>query len=452
MKTLYSIAWICTLFVFIQCSDAPQWFNEIQDNEAPGPVKDVVVENIPGGAVISFKTPSDKDLLGVKAVYSYTAGGDLLEAFSSAFSDTIRLNGFPDTNERTVQLIAIDLNKNESQPLSATIKPMTPPVEIIRNSLVAHETFGGVFVSWENSSQADIGVSLYVEDTLGYMNLDYTYFTRESKGNYSFRGYANKQRKFRVQIRDRWNNSSSPLDTLLTPLFEENIVARNAGGALLWQRYGYADKTAVYRGDFPGQFSNCEFSRMFDGSIHVNTGYFHPGLIATFNLGVFTGQTGQSTIEPKPLGITIDMVREVKLSRFKIRFRDGANLNQNDPLHLAVWATNEKPKGPEDFGFDRMASLAYWTPWDAVAGTDAWKNDWQHVAEVQIVPPSGATEPYQWTAEDFAWAKAGIDFEFDPTLSNTPFRYLRIVCYENLKHTVLVQFADWEVYGSFVTE
>lgn len=437
------------MFFLTQCSEAPNWNDETHDTVSPGQISNPIVENINGGAIITYTLPLDNDLLGVKAIYTYLEGGETLEAYSSAFVNSIKLVGFPNTQQRKITLIAIDKSNNESNPIDVTIQPLIPPIQIIRNSLIVNETFSGVFVKWENDTKADIGVSLYVEDSLGFMNLDYTYFTNES-GNYSFRGYDNKERKFKILLRDRWNNTATPLDTLLTPLYEEDVVARSPDGKTSWIRYGYVDKTTTWRGDYVGQFGAAEFSRMFDLSNSSNN-YFHPGLTDTYDLRRFTDNPLHIGILKRPMHLTIDMTRETKLSRYKVYFRSGT-INPNDPYYLTIWATNKTPKGPADFGNDKMASLSYWTNWVEVGGTDAWKNDWIQIGECLVIPPSGATEQFQWTSQDIAWAQSGIEFDFDPNYSNTPFRYLRIICYDNIKKTELVHFAEWEFYGSVVNK
>lgn len=440
----YFTAIVAVLLLNMQCDEAPNWDNEITDAVPPGPVSNVNVENINGGAIITYSLPSDNDLMAVKAIYSFREGGEIMESYSSASTDTIKLAGFPDTQERSVKLVAVDNSKNESEPVTTTIKPLTIPVEIIRNSLIVNETFSGVFVKWDNPTRADIGVSLYVKDSLGFYNLDYTYFTRES-GQYSFRGYENEEREFRVVVRDRWNNTATPIDTKLTPLFEEDVVGRNPGGTTTWIRYGHADKTTLWRGDFISQYSSNSFERMFDGS---KSRYFHPGLAQTYYLNLFTGNPEHDGIRKRPMHLTIDMLRETKLSRLKIYYRSG-NINPNDPVQFRVWATDETPKGPDDFT-DRMESLAYWTDWEEVGGTAAWRNDWRMLADVNIIPPSGATEQYQWTDEDLVWAQSGIDIDFASEHSNTPFRYLRIEAYYTLSGSELMHFTEWEIYGQIV--
>lgn len=92
------------------------------------------------------------------------------------------------------------------------------------------------------------------------------------------------------------------------------------------------------------------------------------------------------------------------------------------------------------------------TDWEEIEGTAAWRNDWTMLADVYIVPPSGAIEQHEWTAEDLAWAQSGIDLEFATEHSNTPFRYLRIEAYDNLARTELMHFVEWEIYGNLDIE
>lgn len=455
MKTYLYLAAIFLLpFFLTQCSDAPNWGAETYNLTPPGAVSNPIVENINGGAIIHYTLPpeKDRDLLGVKALYSYHEGDEILEVYSSAYTDSVVLVGFPDTNERKVTLIALNKSRVESEPVEVTIRPLTPPIEVIRNSLITRETFSGVFVSWENPTRADIGISLYAEDSTGFMKLDNTYFTRES-GQYSFRGFESEERKFRIEIKDRWNNRAIPLDTILTPIFEEDVVARDMSGRATWERYGYAGPgagTTLWRGDYTSIYGSGDMWKMFD-PVTTSKSYFHPGLWATFYVNIFTGRSEDALIEPKPMHFIIDMTRETMLSRCKVFFRnDGNGFNPNDPYHVSVYATNETPKGPDDFDNDKMASLAYWTTWPQVNGTGAWMDDWTHIGEFFFTPPSGATSAPLWTAEDKAWSRAGVDMEFFEEHSNTPFRYLRIVAHESIEGSQLVHFVRWDMFGSVV--
>lgn len=453
-KNIYTAVIIGLSFFITYCSDVPNWGEETYNPNPPEAVTNPIVENINGGAIIRYSLIGNKDLLGVKALYSYNEGGEIFEAYSSAYTDSIVLVGFPDTIERSVTLMAISKSNVESKPIEVKIQPLIPPVEVIRNSLKVRETFSGVFVSWQNPTRTDIGITLYAEDSLGTMVLDNTYFTKTS-GQYSFRGYESKETKYRIEIKDRWNNMAAPLDTVLTPIYEEDVVARDAQGRATWIRYGYygnqnASNTTYWRGDYNSIYGSGDLWKMFD-PVTTASSYFHPGLWSTFYVNVYSGDPAHAGIEPKPMHFTIDMTRETKLSRATIFFRnDGNRFNPNDPYHVSVYATNETPKGPEDFNNDKMASLAYWTTWPQVNGTGEWMNDWTHIGEFYFTPPSGARTAPEWTADDKAWSRAGIEKEFFEEYSNTPFRYLRIVCHESIEGSQLLHFVRWDIFGSVV--
>jgi hypothetical protein len=65
------------------------------------------VENLNGGAKISYVLPADDDLFGVKAVYSLN-DGKVRESFASASRDSIILESYGTTGQYTVTLYAID--------------------------------------------------------------------------------------------------------------------------------------------------------------------------------------------------------------------------------------------------------------------------------------------------------------------------------------------------------
>ncbi len=438
----------------IRCTEVQDWSSETDDSP-PSAISNPNVLNVSGGAIITYTLPSDNDLLGVKAVYTYTESSELREAFSSAFTDTIKIEGFPDTDSRKVQLISVDKSRNESEPVEVTIKPLTPPVEVIKNSMVINETFGGFFVSWENPDRESIGISLFVEDSTGFLNPNYTYYTTERAGNYSFRGFDSEPKRIRIQVRDKWNNLSIPVDTTLTPLFEEYVVMKDNSGNLLWRRYGHDDRTVLYRGDYPSQHGANGYEKMFDG-VTSSAGYFNPGLPPTFMPSIFTlNPLDDSWAEEyRTMYVTIDMVEMVKISRFKF-FGRSPTLNNNDCIEMRIFATNEDPKQPEDFDYDRIKSLQYWTNWHQIDAQDAWKEDWVELGHFYAIPPSGALESFQWTDEDRTWWHSGVDLDVKPEHTNTPFRYFRIEALRNIIGGSsglgnLRHFAEIEVYGSFV--
>ena len=416
---LMTIAWSC---------ENVKEYTDPKDNIPPGKVTDVEVENLHGGAMITYTLPQDKDLLGVKAVYSLREDGKEYEVYSSAYRDTIILAGFPDTNEHVVNLYAIDQSRNVSEPVPVTIKPLTPPVDIIRQSFKVQEAFGGIYCSWENIMNENIAISLYV-DSIGELILDDTYFSSASDGRYSFRGFPSKEYSFRIEIRDRWLNYAAPLDTVLTPIFEEQIMPYDDMGRQMWTMYGVGDQSCLSRGDWPYPVSG-NFTMAFDG---IFTNNFNMGSHWGNLIYHIPGWQSRPNYFVRPAYCIFDMGRKAKYSRF-IHWM---NLNQT-PLgagssnwyiiDFSLWGTNDpKPILEEHTDEDRIANLQYWTSWPEIDGTDAWKNDWVKLGDYSLVYPSGKImfSDVPFTAEDVQFIRDGFNAEIDTDKTNLSFRYLR---------------------------
>lgn len=64
------------------------------DGQAPDKVKNVVVQNIPGGALLSYDLPTDEDLLFVEARYEQK--GTICNVKASCFEPKLTIEGFGD--------------------------------------------------------------------------------------------------------------------------------------------------------------------------------------------------------------------------------------------------------------------------------------------------------------------------------------------------------------------
>ena len=76
------------------------------DNQKPGPVSNVKVENLPGAAKISYTLPNDNDLAYVRAVYT-TEDGRIREFKSSYYNTALDVEGFATENVYEVNLYAV---------------------------------------------------------------------------------------------------------------------------------------------------------------------------------------------------------------------------------------------------------------------------------------------------------------------------------------------------------
>src|SRR5690606_18418669 len=111
-KIIYLFTIVGSLTIFGGCQEE---LREplFQDSKAPEPVSSPIVVNLPGAATIQYSLPADQDLLYVKAEYML-ANGKMAETKSSAYLNTVRVEGFGDSSEKTVTLYAVDHSENKS--------------------------------------------------------------------------------------------------------------------------------------------------------------------------------------------------------------------------------------------------------------------------------------------------------------------------------------------------
>ncbi|TKG96408.1 DUF4959 domain-containing protein [Puteibacter caeruleilacunae] len=428
---------ICLIgvFIFFGCESVENWKIET-DSIAPGPVTNETYEGIPGGAIITYDVPTDSDLLGVKAIYSNDKD-ELCEVFSSAHRDTIILAGFGDTEVRMVELVAVDEGLNESAAKQISITPDTPPAILVQESLNVSPAFGGLYVNWINPIGSAVGIELWKKNELNELEYVETHYTDdEGENGYSFRGQEALETEFMLLVRDRWDNYSDSVNKVLTPLFEEEIVGKD-----VFERWGYDDKSCVYRGEIPTVAQSSKgFFRLWDGVTISRNDYFHTG-DAGNQLGFYSEDYYGTADVVGPIYFTIDMKEEKYLSRMKMWMRsrnswedysyDGHRYYRQGALkYYEIWGTNN-PRAINEIGDgSREANLAYWTEWEEVGGTDEWKNDWVKLGEEAALPPSGAINGDFITVDDKKYADEGFETEFDPAALDQKYRYLRIVVKE----------------------
>src|SRR5690606_3876299 len=251
------------------------------DDIAPGTISNIQVQNLAGAAKITYDLPLDEDVVAVEAVY--TINGQPKKVTASVYTNSLTVEGFGSTESRTIRLYSVDRSQNYSSPVEVTINPLTPPIVSVFNSIEMEAGFGGVFLQWDNPTEADISLWLLMEDETGTMAEKETIYTSANSGRFNFRGMEPVAKKFGIYVRDRWNNFSDTLYMTLTPLFEEELDSRAFQRLVLPRDENDA-----------GQFGN-----MFDGNIAV-------GMYTTVD------------VNASPMFFTIDLGKPVLLSRYKI--------------------------------------------------------------------------------------------------------------------------------------
>jgi hypothetical protein len=468
MKKLYVFALVIAS-VFTACHEVDEWWAEPKDNIPPGKVSVIGIERKSGGAKIIIARPADKDLLGVKALYSMNETHKNLEAFVSAFTDTIVLEGFGDTAVHEVILVAVDKSLNESEGVTTKIQPLPNVIETIRKSLNVYDGFGGLYVTWENPSNQDIAlaISLYDENAKVYDLAVPLVFNAQAKFAQTVKGLEmGVEKEYRLEILDRWKNYSTPLDVVRCPLREDTIKSKDEVGRYVWSRYQVdGSENWKYRGEV-GNY--MDFNESMDMSWDNTMGWDAGSDPSIFNPG---SNASRSSME-YPMYYIMDMGREASYSTFIYYQRKRDPLGSADfPVEFEIWGTNIPPKEPSQIGDGSMvANLQYWTSWTKVPGgssgtpdlpvngLDTWKTDpqagWVRLDSCSYCLPSGIRKGMGWpnatlSSEDQDYINAGVMFEFPVEMARVTARYLRFVIYETSKDDRKLTVLEQEFRGSY---
>lgn len=339
------------------------------DSTPPGKVTNVHVENMPGAAQISYDLPRDRDMLYVDARYEIRPGV-FREAQSSRYSDHILVDGFGEAKQYNISLYAIDRSGNKSDSVNVTINPDKPPVQQAYESMDLTADFGGVSLTYQDTAQADLVVTLLVKDSLNDWVPADVYYSKTAVGAFSARGFKAVQAEFGVFFKDKYDNISDTATYLLTPLFEESIDKSKFSV--------YPLPTDNLGGWSP---STNTLDHIFDNNY---TSLYHTAPGSGF-----------------PEWTTFDMGQEVVLSRFKEYPRLGSQYvyDLGNLKTFEIWgcATKPSPDGS----------------WDG----------WIKLMDCQSIKPSGLPLG-QVNNDDIARATAGEDYTLP--LGTPPVRYIRI--------------------------
>lgn len=390
------------VYYLIVCVYASCWYSCTEeeniyylDSNAPAPeqISNLKVVNTPGGAIITYQIPKDKNLSYIKAIYEIQPGV-FREAKSSYYKDTLALVGFGDTLTHQVEIYSVGRNEKTSTPLSVEVKPLVPPVKSVFETLNFDATFGGINVTFSNSSQADLAIFVMMDTTEQHSWVPLTtYYTAALEGGFSARGLEPEERRFAVYIRDRWNNKSDTLIKTLTPLYEEMIPKSP------W-------KALHLTGDF-GVSINTKYvlENVWDDIVNSSENIFATKDYATL-----------------PQWFTVDLNQTVILSRMKIFQRTNYPYNGVWIKSFEIWGTN-------NYNLD-----------------GSWDN-WELLGKFDSRIPSGSVWP-SYTADDMVYQKAGEDFTFIQPVPSV--RYIRFKVLDTYGGTGQYQFGEFTFWGQIV--
>lgn len=366
------------------------------DSAAPAPAQlsSVQIASAPGGAIITYKVPADPQFSYAKAVYEIQPGV-FREAKASYYTDTLALVGFGDTLSHEVKLYSVGKNEKESVPLSVTVVPGLPPVRSVFGSLTLVPTFGGVQVTFDNPTQANLAISVIVDTTgLGTWSVANTFYTGALEGSFSARGFDSTQKRFGVFVRDRWNNKSDTLQKLLSPIFEE-AIPKDTWKKLVLKNDETSTAGSTY--NLENLWNDC-FATLGGGCSYAS---------------------GNASLLPQ--WFTIDLGKKVVISRIVEHQAPTSHLYVGSAVKtFELWGSNDpNPDGS-------------WASWDSLGTFHSFK-------------PSGLPLG-QTTADDKNYGSVvGEDFVFDHILP--AYRYIRWKTIETYSSTGQVVISELDMYG-----
>ncbi len=389
MKNIFLIT---ILFCFIVFSCKDEKIGQIPtDNVPPGKVTNVSVENISGGAIITYTLPEDEDLLYVKGVYSLKDGIQS-EVKASLYTDTLKIQGFGDTIQQQVSLIAVDRSRNESEATKVIIKPLEAAVLKIGKTLRLIEDFGGLQAYWENPDREEISVVVLQQDHNDELVPIETFYSSVVNGNGAVRGLDTISRPFAVYALDRWENQSPIIIDTLSPLFEVQL-----------------DRLLFKGVNLPGDAKTAfgwVLPRLWDGIIG--------------NQGFHSLDEGGSS-DGWAHTFTIDLGEKVQISRIKTYQRsDRFYYSHGNIRKFEVWGS------------------------EAIDYSDGSFDNWTKLMDCESIKPSGLPVG-QVSNEDIQYASQGEEFICSP--DNPKVRYLRFRVHETWSGSLFIHISEIEVFG-----
>lgn len=365
------------------------------NSEAPGPITSPKVENLPGAAIISYTLPEDEDLLYVKAAYKL-ANGKMVEAKSSNFLSSVKVEGFGDVGEQIVTLYAVNRSENESTPVEVIVNPELPDVNSVQSTIEMVADFGGVLYRWKNENNASLSFMVLATDSTGALSEVETVYSAVTDGQYTVRGFAPDEKVFGILVRDRWDNYSDTAKIKVTPLFEEELDKNIFEKITLDNDHDWAAWEGRYEYSFDGNKST--FNHTWAG-----TGW--------------------------PQNFTVDLGVVARLSRLNIVQRQTFFYRHGNLRLFDVWGSKEEPS--------QDGSLDNWLPMRVASSP--YNNGC-----VSIRP----SEQGGTAAEDQEHFENGDEFSF--TLDDPEVRYIRLVVNETWGLTGFSHFAEITFWGQVI--
>jgi hypothetical protein len=396
MKTIYFYLMAVAVICF-SCTEK-EILPISESSGKPGQVEILDTTVIPGGVVINYKIPPINDILEIKAVYTLS-NGQKRESSSSFYTSFMTIDGYSDTDEHEALIYTINRAREMSDPLPVKFRPGESPLSKAVKSIRILEDFGGVNFSWKNPDNAMFTFEFYTENEYGEMVTMNIVSSKIDSTDISFRGYDTIPRKFAVNIRDNFGNSSGiiyPEGGYIIPIFEMRLdktiqKAMTVAGDPSWDNW---EGKSVYILDEDAMTFNHSYNNTVPGA-----------------------------------SFTLDLGKKAKLSRFILNQRvDRPEMyyNNGNFRTFEVYSSDDDSDSPS----------GDWSTW-------TYRNTYT------IIKPSGAPRG-QVTEDDRIEIIKGHEFSFP--LDMPPVRYLRfkVLSVWQTGGATFSYVAELTTYGSYV--
>ncbi|MGY5356015.1 DUF4959 domain-containing protein [Wenyingzhuangia sp. IMCC45467] len=366
------------------------------NSEAPGEVKNVTIQNLPGKAKLQYTLPNNQDLLYVVARYTLENGTDM-EVKSSYYNNTMLLEGFTGLSEREVSITAVNRSEVESTPVKVTVAPLQAPIYGVYESITTQPDFGGLRINADNPNKEDIALLVMQKNIEGdWVPLPTSIYTKVDEIGQSIRGFDTIPQEFAFAVRDRWLNVTDTLYQEITPWYEALMPRADM-------------KPITLANDAELIASHTEVRDLFNG-----------GVLEWYD-SFFTSRT----VETEDHLVTFDIGKITKLSR------------------LHIWQFSEPIGGQRLYYY--LGAMRKFKIWGANELNDGDLSGWTLLGEYEVKKPSGL--PYgQENNDDLVAAQDGADYEIG--LDKPAVRYLRIQCMENWAGGDYMAVGEVQVFGN----
>ena len=248
-----------------------------------------------GGGVISYKLPSDADILYVKAVYTNSLGEEVFRV-SSKHNTSLEVNGLNQTSPLKVKLYVVDESQNVSEITEIEFTPLKSFIFLVQESIEITPDLGGVKITWDNIASKTVFVYVHImdagEETVRILS------SNNPQENIFVRGLEAKELTFSTKVED-FDGNITELEEKgkFTPLFEEKIDKSS---------WTLISGQSINGNAYEGRTVNFWDDVVDTVETDADNSYF---IITRDNNG------GALNF---PLDIVIDLKKNVKIQRFKV--------------------------------------------------------------------------------------------------------------------------------------